>query len=112
METEISLCAETHQENSNIPSGKIILSVNRPTNLDRDRTTEKLKLPVGIPTKIVSLTVFPCVVTHKKIRLRQVKGTVENHFPVGPSRQGNLFSLSVPHQCYRFIRDGCVLTEN
>ena len=73
--------------------------------------TEKLQLPVGLPTEIIFLTEFFCAITHKKIRICQVKESVENDFPVGPSRQGNHFSRRFPISVINCIPDGIVSTE-
>ena len=100
LENEISLCAGNRQGYRVKPSEKLILKANRQANTDRDKVTEKIKLPVSFPTEIISLTGFSCVLTHKIKCLCQIKESVKNHFPVGPYRQGNRISLSVTHQCY------------
>jgi len=86
------MCAENRQGYRVKPSGKLILTANSQAIPDRDKMTEKLQLPVGLPTEIIFLTGFPCVVTHKKIWLRQIKESIQNHFPVRHHRQGNRIS--------------------
>ena len=56
--------------------------------------TEKLQLPVGLPTEIIFLTEFFCAVTHKKIRICQVKESVETHF-LSVTRQYELINSVV-----------------
>ena len=65
LENEISLCARNRQGCRVKPSGKLILTANRQAIPDRDKMTEKLQLPVGLPIEINFLTEFPCVATHK-----------------------------------------------
>jgi hypothetical protein len=58
LETEIFLYAKPHQGNSNIPSEKLILAAYQYANPDRDKMTKKIKLPVGVPIELFSLTRF------------------------------------------------------
>ena len=59
LETEISLYARNRQGYKEKPSGKLILTANQ-ANTERDKVTEKLQVPTGLPTEIVSLTGFSC----------------------------------------------------
>jgi len=57
-ETTFFLCVEYRQENKEKPSEKIFLSASRQANPDRDKSTEKINLPVGRPTERIVLTGF------------------------------------------------------
>jgi len=84
------LCVPTTTRNI----GEIFLTANQQANPDRNKMTEKLQLPVGLPTEIIFLTEFFCAITHKKIRICQVKESVETHF-LSVTRQYELINSVV-----------------
>ena len=65
------------------------MTVYQQKNTDKDKMTEKLKSPIGLPTEIFSLMGIPSRATHKEIVARQVKKSVQNYFPIGNTLQEN-----------------------
>jgi len=49
---------DNRQENKEKPSEKIFLAASRQANPNRDKSTEKINLPVGRPTERIILTGF------------------------------------------------------
>ena len=58
---------DNRQENKEKPSEKIFLAASRQANPNRDKSTEKINLPVGRPTERIILTGFSWGFPHRDI---------------------------------------------